>query len=159
MQAARAWWLRIHRWLGIVVGAAFVLLGLTGSALVFRYEIEESLHPELLLTRHAGPWRPPSEAVAAAVASKPEGGVLRWVGLPRTPRGIYLVGFDVPATDGRPARLVEVIVDPHTSRVRGARVWGEYLTRGSTTSTTRSASGAPASAWPACSGRCSRSRW
>ena len=34
----------------------------------------------------------------------------------------------MPATDGRPARLVEVIVDPHTSRVRGARVWGEYLT-------------------------------
>jgi uncharacterized iron-regulated membrane protein len=35
---ARSLWLRLHRWLGLGLGAVFVLLGLTGSLLVFYTE-------------------------------------------------------------------------------------------------------------------------
>ncbi len=65
----------LHRWIGLAVGALFVLLGLTGSVLVFYLEIDEAAstpvrradHPvavqqviERLRARHpdrAGPWR------------------------------------------------------------------------------------------------------
>lgn len=36
---------RVHLWLGLSLGLLFVLLGLTGSALVFYIEIDAALHP------------------------------------------------------------------------------------------------------------------
>mgnify|MGYP003621439106 CR=1 FL=1 len=36
---------RVHLWLGLSLGLLFVLLGLTGSALVFYVGIDEALHP------------------------------------------------------------------------------------------------------------------
>ena len=38
-------WLRLHRWLGLGLGAVFVLFGLTGSLLVFYVEIDEAIEP------------------------------------------------------------------------------------------------------------------
>lgn len=38
--------MRLHLWLGLWLGALFVLLGLTGSALVWYVEIDALLHPE-----------------------------------------------------------------------------------------------------------------
>ena len=38
---------RLHLWLGLSVGAMFVVLGLTGSALVFYEAIDALLHPEI----------------------------------------------------------------------------------------------------------------
>lgn len=46
--AGRSWRIavrRVHLWLGLTFGLLFVLLGLTGSALVFYVEIDEALHP------------------------------------------------------------------------------------------------------------------
>lgn len=37
----------IHLWLGLSVGLLFMLLGVTGSALVFYQEIDAALHPEI----------------------------------------------------------------------------------------------------------------
>ena len=42
---ARKAWLASHRWLGLVLGAFFVLLGLTGSLLVFYTELDTALNP------------------------------------------------------------------------------------------------------------------
>lgn len=43
----RAWVRRLHLWLGLSLGLIFVLLGLTGSALVFYQDIDRWLHPEV----------------------------------------------------------------------------------------------------------------
>lgn len=52
---------RLHLWLGLSVGALFVLLGLTGSALVFYVEIDNLLHPEAQVAASAPPpgWQSP----------------------------------------------------------------------------------------------------
>ncbi len=42
----RIWVRRVHLWLGLPLGLLFVLIGLTGSALVFYVGIDEALHPE-----------------------------------------------------------------------------------------------------------------
>jgi len=38
---------RIHLWPGLSLGLIFVVLGLSGAALVFYIEIDEALHPEI----------------------------------------------------------------------------------------------------------------
>lgn len=40
-------WLRVHRWLGLLVALLVTVQGITGVAMVFRDEIEPIVHPEL----------------------------------------------------------------------------------------------------------------
>jgi hypothetical protein len=47
----RAVWLRLHRWLGLGLGAVFVLFGLTGSLMVFYVAIDEAIEPALAMPR------------------------------------------------------------------------------------------------------------
>ena len=47
LQRARTMMRKVHLWLGLVLGALFVLLGLTGSVLVFYQEIDALLHPAI----------------------------------------------------------------------------------------------------------------
>jgi uncharacterized iron-regulated membrane protein len=66
----RRWALRIHLWSGVAISLWAVLIGLSGSVLVFKDEIEAALHPEIFLA--ATPQRNSSrlaslEAVAQAV--------------------------------------------------------------------------------------------
>lgn len=44
----RAFWLFTHRWLGLSVGLILSFIGLSGSALVFRTELDARLNPALL---------------------------------------------------------------------------------------------------------------
>ena len=57
---------KLHLWLGLVIGGLFVLLGLTGSVLVFYPEIDALLHPEIRLEALAGPAREPDWGRALA---------------------------------------------------------------------------------------------
>lgn len=50
--------LAFHFWSALVLGAWFVLLGLTGSALVFYLDIDRALNPQIQVTRPAGPPQP-----------------------------------------------------------------------------------------------------
>ncbi len=44
-QVRRSRWFSVHRWLGIVLGAWFALVGITGSLLVYEDPIDEWLNP------------------------------------------------------------------------------------------------------------------
>src|SRR5687767_15455847 len=61
-----------HRWLGIVIGVYFVIIGLTGSLLVFGREIDRALNPGLLTMERQGGYRPLSEIVGAFRARYPD---------------------------------------------------------------------------------------
>lgn len=118
-------WLRVHLWVGLLVGPLFMLLGLTGSLLVFDHAIDEWLDPGLLLTPYSGDRCPIRDVVAAAERSY-TGGPSRAaaVAAPRVPNGVWAVWFqggtaDVPV-------FTQVLVDPYTAEVKGERVWGEY---------------------------------
>lgn len=45
---SRALWRKLHRWLGLYIGAWFGLVGLSGSLLVYEDEIDAFLNPQLL---------------------------------------------------------------------------------------------------------------
>lgn len=61
----------IHLYAGLFVGAAVVLVGLTGSAVVYRPEIERLLNPEWFRVSVHGETRPLDELAASAVATYP----------------------------------------------------------------------------------------
>src|SRR5260370_27280384 len=46
--------LQLHLWLGLSVGALLVLIGLSGSAMIFRFELERLCFPALMHT-HSKP--------------------------------------------------------------------------------------------------------
>lgn len=116
-------WLAVHRWLGLTVGMVFVLIGLTGSLLVFDHAIDEWLNPRLLLTDGAGERASVTEVIESAERTC-EGAALS-VSRPRVRNGVWTVWFS-SGTEAEP-KFTAVHVDPFGAQVTGKRVWGEDL--------------------------------
>jgi uncharacterized iron-regulated membrane protein len=68
----RQFWRRLHLWIGLAGGIIFVLLGLTGSALVYQDEILSLLYPQQMRVA-AGETAAPSRILAAAQSALPAG--------------------------------------------------------------------------------------
>lgn len=123
----RSMWVVAHRWIGLTAGLLFVLLGLTGSALVFHQAIDEWLNPEILLTQEIGPRRPVQEIIAAAELAAPgDSPRAYFADFPRRANDVWTIWFRTGAKDD--PKFLQVYVDPYTAEVTGQRVWGEYLT-------------------------------
>ncbi|GAB2837858.1 PepSY-associated TM helix domain-containing protein [Pseudoduganella ginsengisoli] len=96
--AARHWLTALHRWAGFTLGALFVLMGLSGTVLVFDEELDAALNPALYHGGCASASTAPVDAALAADAVQ-----ARWPGarpgfvyLPEQPGGIYRVTFKAP---------------------------------------------------------------
>ena len=50
MTAARRLWLQLHTYLGLSIGVLWVLVGLTGSILVFYLQLDLWINPEIAAT-------------------------------------------------------------------------------------------------------------
>lgn len=115
-------WLRFaHLWTGLLAGAVVVALGLSGSALVFRADIERWLVRDWLVIVKPGAARSLDELVAAARAVDPDRAVTRlhW---PAGEHGTLEVVTQIPgARNLIEARLHSVYVDPSTAAVLGTR--------------------------------------
>lgn len=122
----RKFWLQVHLYLGLTAGLIFALLGLTGSVLVFERALDEQLHPDLMLTQNPGTRRPLNEIIAAARAAYPELPSPDRVGAPRVANGVFEVRFNTSHGQSKP-EVVEVYVDPSTSKVLGRRVRGSGI--------------------------------
>lgn len=109
----------LHAAVGLALGALFAVLALTGSAAVFRRELDWLSTPALRVA--PGDGRVGADAVMrAAHAVMPEGAPFE-LRPPEGPRFAYVVIW----RDG--LRTTEVFVDPSTARVTGVRPWGEGL--------------------------------
>lgn len=75
----RPMWLKVHLWLGLWAGAVWVLMGLTGAVNVFRWDIDEWLNPELIVTE-PGETRKSLDEILAAPARRIRSGTAsgRW---------------------------------------------------------------------------------
>lgn len=108
----------VHLWLGSVVGLYLVLLGLTGSLIVYGHEIDAKANPHLFKVSPGTDRAPFSSVIRAAKAEFPDEELYR-VRFPRSPDGVYEVyGEHKP---DRPS----VFVDPYTGRVLGKRRMNE----------------------------------
>ena len=114
---ARAWWVRLHLWLGLSAGAVFALLGVTGSVLVFDHELDALLHPSLFASGAESRAIASSAAITAAEDVLPKGHSVAWLSWPGDARDVFRAYGGPP--DDRFGRLVTV--DPASGEVLGAR--------------------------------------
>jgi uncharacterized iron-regulated membrane protein len=120
---ARQIWLAVHRWIGLLCGALFVLVGLTGSALVYRQPLDEALNAMMRVT-------PPSDGAAylsldeifwAAKAEMPRHGVATSISMPRNATAAVAVSYRAPNEDDEPTSH-KIYVDPYTAAVTGDKL-------------------------------------
>ncbi|WP_424362483.1 PepSY-associated TM helix domain-containing protein [Methylocystis parvus] len=121
--AARKVLLRVHQIIGLVAGAIFVLVGLSGGLLAFREDIDELLNAPLMrVETPAHPaYRSPEELLAAAVAVIPPDAKLEKLTMPRHPGAAAAVSF-LAETDDLDSSFYEIFIDPYTAKVRGQRL-------------------------------------
>lgn len=105
----------LHLFLGLTAGALVAFIGLTGTTLAFRAEVDRALHPRLFYGGSAGT-AIGVERVLAAVERGHPGAVVTMVAWPRAPREAFVVDL----ADGR-----EVFVDAAEGRLLGERVANE----------------------------------
>lgn len=116
---ARAFWLKIHLYLGLFAGAVLALLGLTGGALVFGDQIDRLLDPAIAI--HVAPETIPDGVVEA---------VERHYG--RRPYYIEAAGGGaykafIEENTGESEWIRAVFVDPANDRILASKRWGGYF--------------------------------
>lgn len=117
----RRWLYKLHLWGGLVAGLLVVVLGISGTALVFRADIERFETRHLRHVVPAGEARPLDELIEIARSAVP-GKVLARVTLANAPDETVQVFLQKPrARNLKDAQLVNVFVDPYRGVVLGVR--------------------------------------
>lgn len=116
----RSFWVRLHRYAGLVMALFLILTGLTGALLAFNDELDGALNPGMMFAdTERGTPLSPSE-IARRVEGEIEGAKVTGVSLTNEAgRSTRVLAF-LPAE----AASHEVYADPVTGRVLGMREWG-----------------------------------
>jgi len=112
-------WFSVHRWLGILVGTWFALVGLTGAILVYEEPVDAWLNPDLLVARTRGPALSPGAIVERARAESL--GHVERIRLPHAEGEVYrlLVRSHPTRRIGNPR--IEAMFDPASGALLGTR--------------------------------------
>jgi uncharacterized iron-regulated membrane protein len=103
----------IHLWTGLILAVPLILIGLSGSALLVQREI---LRLSIPTASTAGESQPVSRIFAAARTAMPSDARMNALELPQSRGAPAAVQF---ALRGRPARIVNVYIDPVSLKVLG----------------------------------------
>ncbi len=121
---ARKLWLRTHLWLGLVIGTIWVLLGITGSLNVFRWDIDEWLNPELVVA-HPGEIPQTLDQIFEAIRTAHPDRIGTWsLEMPRHRAGMIMARHFNIQSNGD-TDLLFVSVNPFTSEILANRVYSD----------------------------------
>jgi hypothetical protein len=123
-------WLKVHRYLGLTLGAMFAVIGLTGSLIVFWQPLDALLNPDLFktTTRCAlSLYRPLDDIVAAAQSHAPANGKLRSLSFPNPERPVFTAAYEAPAPGTDWDDRYIVFVEPCNGLVTGSRFYDSQL--------------------------------
>ena len=123
MPRLRSYITLIHQFIGLSLGAIFVLIGLSGAVLVYRETIDENLNSQLLLVepKHQSKILPLKDIFEAAKRIIPADARVERITLPRNSTAAASVTY-ISETDDLDTYVYEVFVDPYTSEVKGQRL-------------------------------------
>ena len=114
---------RAHKTIGLFLGLVFVLVGLSGSILAFREDIDERLNYSLM--RVASPpnasFQPISEMYSSAIQAIPKDAKVERLMMPRHKNAAAILTYMVE-TDDLDSYFYEVFVNPYTAKVTGQRL-------------------------------------
>ena len=117
--------LLIHRWLGLALALWFILLGLTGSVLVFQSEVDQWLNPALLRDDRRGGPVGPETAIVTVGAHFPAAAVER-VRMPDTAGDVYRLLLREQGSRRIGSLRIEAMVSPVTGELLGTRPAESY---------------------------------
>ena len=113
---------QVHLWAGLAIGLYALVIGLSGSALVFHEEIHRALEPDVYRAGE-GSASAPLEAVVRAAAERHPGHIVGGISGFDEPENALVLWMNPPAgadfTQG-----INVYFDPHSGKVLGER--GSY---------------------------------
>ncbi len=123
-ELGRKVFLQIHKTIGLFVGAVVVLVGLSGSILAFREDIDEWLNASIMRVEIPAQavFRPLDEILAAAAAAMPLDGKMERLTMPRHSAAAAAITYMVE-TDDLDTYVYEMFVDPYTAKVKGRRLY------------------------------------
>ncbi|WP_300295560.1 PepSY domain-containing protein [Ferrovibrio sp.] len=93
-RSLRYWLEQIHLWTGLILLLPLVMMGITGSVLVYAHDLEHLFGQDEPQATAAGEWRSPAELIEAATAANSEPGripiAVRWPAEPGEPAAVRL---------------------------------------------------------------------
>ena len=110
----RAFWVQIHLWLGLTLGVLGVLIGISGSILVFDHDIDAIFNPQRYAVSGPQVALPYSAYVASAAQALEGRGRAAFVRMPEEPGMPVVV---IARARGEGGGNIRVFVDPPTGRV------------------------------------------
>ena len=111
----------IHRAIGILLGLVFLVIGLTGSTLVFHRELNALLNPHLTKVVAQERRIEPQVALDAVRSTFPTM-ELHGIIFPRTAEDVYVVMLQSRADE-----WIDVSVNPYTGALLGSQTWEHTL--------------------------------
>ena len=122
----RTYWLNLHLVLALSVGFLFVLQGITGSINLFRDEIDQFLHPELIVTPEPHPPLSLDQILSIVRSAEPERNGVWTLELPRSPQQALVAWFEKPReTVGEFYAPYMLYINPYNGELIAKRFWGQ----------------------------------
>jgi len=117
----RRLWVQVHLWLGLTLGAIGIVIGLSGSFLVYDHEIDAWLNPQRYAVSGSEASRSFAEYAASVRQAVPETRIVG-IRMPEEGRGPIVV-----TARGQGAVFHRVYVDPPTGKVLEAVAGGGLI--------------------------------
>jgi uncharacterized iron-regulated membrane protein len=123
LKSHRKQWLKVHLYLGLVLGFFLSLFGLTGSILVFYEEINELLYPAYM-TVSASPegeqaFQPFQNIMATATTAIPVNAKLRFIACPKQATSSYQFNYQIPVANNDQMDEWRLFINPYSAEVLG----------------------------------------
>ncbi len=109
-------WLAFHRWVGIIAGLLIVLVGVTGSIMIFEDELDVTFNAEVFTVAPSGSHLPLDQLVSAAVREDAAWQALRVSRLDDAIERTFIV--TLRHTNGEEK---QIFIDPYTASITGTR--------------------------------------
>jgi uncharacterized iron-regulated membrane protein len=117
---------KVHLYVGLVLGIVLSIAGLTGSLIVFWQPIDTALNPDLLApdpTCTESAFRPIDELVAAARTKLPPSGRLASLDFPDQEHPLLWAWYQMPTPEAEWDDTYALFVKPCSGTVTGPRPW------------------------------------
>ena len=119
----RSWLILAHKTIGLTLGPIFMMIGLSGSILVYREALDEWLNPDLIHIE-TGPgqsYRSIDDIFNAAKGAMPPGAKPERITMSRHSMAATVVTY-LSETDDLDTFVYDVFVDPYRAKVKGQRL-------------------------------------
>lgn len=124
LKVRRKLWLKVHLWIGLMLGLLLAIYGITGSILVYHDEIDELLNPKLLTVtppKNRMEYKPLKEIFQVGKEAVPKQAKHTFTYYPRNDKAVFKLDYAIPSASD----IVEnrqIYVNPYTAAMTGQRL-------------------------------------